>query len=47
MKRTENTCGFAYIKVNGIDFSPRGRGYNVVVIDGTTGKKKTDESLTH
>ena len=42
----ENTCGFAYIKVNGIDFSPHGRGCNVVVVDGRTGKKKTAESLT-
>ena len=45
-KRTKNTYGIAYIKVNGIDFSPHGRGYNVVVVDGTTGKKKTAESLT-
>ena len=39
VKQTENTCGFAYIEVNGIDFSLRGRGYNVVVVDGTTGEK--------
>ena len=41
-----NTDGIAYIMVNGIDYSPQGRGYNVVVVDGTTGKKKTAESLT-
>lgn len=37
VKQMENTCGFAYIKVNGIDFSPHGRGCNVVVVDGRTG----------
>ena len=29
-----------------MDFSPRGRGYNVVVVDGKKGKKKSAESLT-
>ncbi|PFX11936.1 Cell migration-inducing and hyaluronan-binding protein [Stylophora pistillata] len=33
-----NTCGFSYIEVNGKDFSPHSRGYNVVVVDGKTGK---------
>ena len=47
VKQMENTCGFTYIKVNGIDFSLHGRGCNVVVVDGRTGKKKTAESLTH
>ncbi|KAL9987872.1 hypothetical protein ACROYT_G002249 [Oculina patagonica] len=32
-----NSCGFAYIKVNGIDHSPHGRGHNVVSVDATTG----------
>lgn len=36
-QRPENTCGFAYITVNRRDYSLRGRGYNVVVVDGTTG----------
>ena len=35
--RKPNTCGFAYIEVNGKDYSPRHRGYNVVVVDGETG----------
>lgn len=35
--RTPNTCGFAYIEVNGKDYSPHLRGYNVVVVDGATG----------
>ena len=35
--RTPNTCGFAYIEVNGKDYSPHLRGYNVVVLDGATG----------
>ena len=44
--RPENTCGFAYITVNRRDYSLCGRGYNVVVVDGTTGKKKTTESFS-
>ncbi|XP_022777605.1 uncharacterized protein LOC111319039 [Stylophora pistillata] len=37
--RTEvsNSCGFTKIEVNGKDFCPHGRGYNVVVVDGRTG----------
>ena len=35
--KTPNTCGIAYIKVDGTDHSLRGRGYNVVVVDGATG----------
>lgn len=35
--RAPNTCGLAYIEVKGKDFSPHGRGYNVVVVDGRTG----------
>ena len=42
-KRTKNTCGFAYIEVNGMDLSPRGRGFNVVVVDDRTGKKESAE----
>ncbi|XP_066019015.1 uncharacterized protein [Pocillopora verrucosa] len=35
--KTPNTCGIAYIKVNGEDYSRHGRGHNVVVVDGATG----------
>ena len=38
--RKPRTCGFAYIEVNGKDYSPRLRGYNVVVVDGATGKRR-------
>lgn len=45
-KRTKNTCGFAYIEVNGMDLSTRGRGCNVVVVDGRTGKKESAVSFS-
>lgn len=35
--RKPSTSGFAYIEVNGKDYSPHLRGYNVVVLDGATG----------
>ncbi|KAJ7323452.1 hypothetical protein OS493_031652 [Desmophyllum pertusum] len=35
--KAPNTCGIAYIKVNGKDHSLRGRGINVVVVDATAG----------
>ncbi|XP_022805061.1 bone morphogenetic protein 1-like [Stylophora pistillata] len=35
--KTPNTCGIAYIKVNGKDYSRHGRGHNIVVVDGATG----------
>jgi len=35
--KAPNTCGIAYIKVNGRDHSPHVRGHNVVVVDATTG----------
>jgi len=35
--KTPDTCGIAYIYVNGIDNSPHGRGHNVVVLDAETG----------
>ena len=44
-KRPKNTCGFANITVKRTDYSLHGRGYNVVVVDGTTGKKKTAGSF--
>ncbi|XP_078359332.1 uncharacterized protein LOC144643832 [Oculina patagonica] len=37
--KTPNTCGVAYINVDGTDHSPHGRGHNVVILDGTTGAK--------
>nr|XP_058952249.1 uncharacterized protein LOC131779695 [Pocillopora verrucosa] len=37
-KRPKNTCGFANITVKRTDYSLHGRGYNVVVVDGTTGE---------
>ncbi|KAJ7370876.1 hypothetical protein OS493_028946 [Desmophyllum pertusum] len=35
--KAPNTCGIAYIKVNGKDYSLHGRGINVVVVDATIG----------
>ena len=35
--KTPNTCGIAFIYVNGVDRSPRKRGHNVVVLNGRTG----------
>ena len=32
-----NTCGIAYIKVDGKDYSPHRRGHNVVIVDAVTG----------
>ena len=37
--KAPNTCGIAYIKVNGKDYSLHGRGINVVVVDATIGNK--------
>ena len=37
-----DTCGIAYIKVNGHDHSMHGRGHNVVVVDATTGNVTTN-----
>ena len=31
------TCGIAYIYVDGMDKSPHGRGHNVVAVDAATG----------
>ena len=39
--KAPNTCGIAYIKVNGHDHSLHGRGHNVVVVDATTGNVTT------
>lgn len=36
-----NRGGTAYIKVNGHDHSPHGRGHNVAVVDATTGNVTT------
>ena len=38
--KTPNTCGVAYIRVNGKNYSPRIRGHNVVVLDDATGNKR-------
>ena len=35
--KTAGTCGLAYIKVNGQDYSLHGRGHNVVIVDAKTG----------
>ena len=46
--KTPNTCGIAYIKVNGRDYSLHRRGHNVVVVDATTGNaavKRVDRSI--
>ena len=43
--KTPNTCGIAYIRVNGRDHSPRRRGHNVVVVDATTGNAATKRSM--
>ena len=39
-QKTPNTCGIAYIRVNGKDRSGHRRGHNAVVLDGATGKIK-------
>ena len=39
-RKPSTSCGFAYIEVNGKDYSPHLRGYNVVVVDGATGKRR-------
>ena len=36
-QKTANTCGIAYIRVNGKDISLHIRGHNVVVLDEATG----------
>ena len=33
-------CGKAYIKVNGKEYAQKKRGYNLVVVDRTTGKAR-------
>ena len=43
--KAPNTCGIAYIKVNGRDHSPRRRGHNVVIVDDTTGNATTKRSV--
>ena len=46
--KTPNTCGIAYIKVNGHDRSMHRRGHNVVVVDATTGNaavRRVDRSI--
>ena len=40
-KKTPDTCGVAYIRVDGKDHSRHGRGHNVVVVDRKTGKSMT------
>ncbi|KAL9978633.1 hypothetical protein ACROYT_G016170 [Oculina patagonica] len=35
--KASGTCGIAYIRVNGKDHSPHGRGHNVVIVDAKTG----------
>lgn len=35
--KTFDTCGRAYIMVNGKDHSLHGRGHNVVIVDAETG----------
>ena len=35
--KAPGTCGIAYIKVNGEEHSPHGRGHNVVFVDAKTG----------
>ena len=36
--KTPETCGVAYIQVDGNEHSPKKRGYDVVVVDGQTGR---------
>ena len=35
--KTPKTCGIAYIKVNGKDYSRHLRGHNVVIVSSVTG----------
>ena len=37
--KTPETCGIAYIKVNGKDYSRHLRGHNVVIVSSVTGNK--------
>lgn len=39
--KVPNTCGIAYIKVNGEDHSLHRRGHNVVIVDAATGNLTT------
>ena len=39
-RKTQGTCGVAYIFVNGKNHSPGNRGYNVVIVDDKTGKQQ-------
>ena len=34
------TCGIATIKVDGVDYSQKRRGYNLVVVNENTGKAR-------
>ena len=36
-KIVKQSCGLAMLKVDKQDYSKRGRGYNLVVVDGWTG----------
>ena len=39
------TCGIAYIYVDGVDKSLQGRGHNVVILDARTGTPLLRSSL--
>ena len=41
----KNRGGTAYIKVNGHDHSPHGRGFNVVVVNASTGNVATKSTV--
>ena len=38
--KTTDTCGIAYLYVNGVNHSLRKRGFNIVVADTKTGEKR-------
>ena len=35
--KVKDTCGYAYIQVNGQEYSKKTRGHNIVIVDADTG----------
>ena len=45
-EKTADTCGIAYLYVNGVNHSLRKRGFNIVVADTKTGEIRLRYPLT-
>lgn len=45
--KTPSTNGLAYIEVNGKNYAPQKKGYNVAVFDALSGKLNFNSSLSH